>query len=105
MIGGVVGVEEKAVIIIKIVVTRVVEATGDSNDTLDRITTNFAPLLVEGVVDDRTNLRRTMIIGAQEKTDTVAMMGTVMNTIRRGEGGREEEGGVDVVTMTTMVQT
>lgn len=105
MTGGVVEVEEKAAIITKIVVTRAVEAIGDSNDTLDRITTNFAPLLVEGEVDDHTNLRRTMIIGAQEKTDTVAMMGMVMNTTRRGEGGREEEGGMDMVTMTTTVQT
>lgn len=104
--GDVVVVEEEAATIIKIVVTREVEETGDNSDILDRITTNFAPLLVERVVGDRTSLHQTMIIGAQEKTGTVVMMG--MNTTHQGEvdmGGREEEGRVDVATMTTMVLT
>ena len=80
----------------------------DSNDTLGRITMNFALLLVveEG---DHISLLQTTTIDVQEgKIATAAMMDMEMNTILRREGVMGEiEGEVggaveeDVVTMTT----
>ena len=74
----------------------------DSNDTLDRTTTNFARLLVEGA-GDRISLRRIMIIDVRGgKIATAVMMDTEMNiTLQEGGMGESEEGAVDEVTMTT----